>query len=364
MELPLWQRSAYPETAILRLTEQCNLSCLHCSVNASPGKFQSLTHLQTKNIIDQLSNLGVQVIKLTGGEPLNLAWIADVTVQAVNAGIQVELETSATTINTEILEQLDGYQKKIKFAVGLDSLNYETYEYFRNTLGSFNNVMNGLELIRHYQFPIKIMTVLSKLNQHEIIDIVEWTWGNFEGQGFHRLLPVLSSFGRGVNAVNTIGLSTIELYKFLYNTYFPFYRRCVSDNLNPSMNIGLPLALVPFDLNIYPLCGCGIKKIGITPHGSIGLCHLIEGHDFAISGSLNNYTNLKDEWINGTPFQTMRVLARDDIKGICNSCRFFRICLGGCRVHSNARYDRHYYSDPTCQSFADIKLFPEHSLLP
>ncbi|MCW8819936.1 MAG: radical SAM protein [Ignavibacteriaceae bacterium] len=361
LDRPIQQSACRLDTAILCLTEQCNLNCIHCSVNASPGGKTHLDPDELRSCIEQLSSLEVRVVKFTGGEPLTYPGIENVLLQALHAGMFVEVETSGTLLTEKFLTTFDGFQDTMRFAVGFDSLNADTYERFRNTPGAFAMVSQGFSLLKTHGFQVKIMTVLSKLNRHEIPDIIDWTLSTFGLHGFHRLLPVLSSFGRGKKSSSESGLDAIGLHDFLHNEYFPLFRSRGKEQKEPQLNIGLPLALVPFDLPIYPVCGCGTQKIGVTPKGNVGLCHLIEGHEFAMSGRSNE--SLGQQWMKGKPFETMRGLERHKLKGVCSDCRFFRACTGGCRVHAEAVYGDASYADPTCQSFLEAGLFPEESLM-
>ena len=355
------QFSCHLDTAIICLTEHCNLNCIHCSINASPWAKKHIEQDILRKSITQLANLKVRVVKFTGGEPMTYPHIEKFILQALQAGLFVEIETSGTLLTDDFLKNFDGFQEQMRFAIGFDSLNAKTYERFRNTPGAFNLVNKGFALLGQYGFSVKIMTVLSTMNHHEIPDIIDWTLSAFNNKGFHRLLPVLSSFGRGKSSSAETGLDAVRLHDFLHNEYFPLFQHHIAEAKEPRINIGLPLALIPFDMPIYPICGCGTQKIGITPKGKVGLCHLIEGHDFAISGTVTE--PLEKQWLHGTPFKAMRLLERSDIKGICSECRFFRACMGGCRIHANTVYGNPSYSDPTCQSFQDSGLFPTESLL-
>lgn len=361
VDRPVSQQAIRLDTAILRITEHCNLNCLHCSVDASPQRKTRMDRAITLRLLNELVGIGVRVVKFTGGEPLSVPWIVELIKYSVENGVFVEVETSCTTLSKRLISSLDGCKEKIRFAVGFDSLKPEIYEWFRNTQGSYQKVLAGLNLLREHGFMVKIMTVLSRANWEEIPTLMNWTWETFGDKGFHRLLPVLSSFGRGVHANRDTGLTAAELNNYLHEVYFPFFRSHYKPGEPLRMNIGLPIALVPFDLDLYPICGCGTQKIGITPRGQVGLCHLIDGHAFAISGDCS--LPLQLHWEAGLPFEYMRGIDRKDIQGICGKCRFFRVCLGGCRIHSRVIAGKEGYSDPTCQAFADAGFFPRESLL-
>lgn len=66
-ETPLVQQ--HSDCAFLLLTESCNLSCQHCYVKAGPGVGQHMPLHVVELAFDLLADLGIDDIRLTGGEP-------------------------------------------------------------------------------------------------------------------------------------------------------------------------------------------------------------------------------------------------------------------------------------------------------
>ena len=64
----------YPLSATLELTNRCNFNCVHCYINQPANdqvaKQRELTTDQVKKIIDDMAEVGVLFLTLTGGEPL------------------------------------------------------------------------------------------------------------------------------------------------------------------------------------------------------------------------------------------------------------------------------------------------------
>ena len=64
----LQARHPYPLTVILGLTDRCNLRCGHCLVPRPEGE-QALDRDEVLRLLDELAELGVLRLVLTGGEP-------------------------------------------------------------------------------------------------------------------------------------------------------------------------------------------------------------------------------------------------------------------------------------------------------
>jgi len=48
---------------------RCNLSCVHCHVNAGPGRSEQMTRETVDDVLEFLQRQGLQVLDLTGGAP-------------------------------------------------------------------------------------------------------------------------------------------------------------------------------------------------------------------------------------------------------------------------------------------------------
>lgn len=56
---------------VWNITRQCNLKCIHCYAQAKAGHQENeLSTEQGKQVLDDLSAMGVPVILFSGGEPL------------------------------------------------------------------------------------------------------------------------------------------------------------------------------------------------------------------------------------------------------------------------------------------------------
>ncbi|WP_082452007.1 radical SAM protein [Paenibacillus ihuae] len=94
-------------SAILQLTNQCNLDCSFCSSAFCPmcikleNNSNSLKEEEWYKLIDELSFFGVTNLVLTGGEPAVFPHLVDI----VNYGLNQQLNV---TISTNGLIKIDG----------------------------------------------------------------------------------------------------------------------------------------------------------------------------------------------------------------------------------------------------------------
>ena len=108
---PLLQNSDFPAisrgkiiTLQLNLGYLCNLSCIHCHVNAGPRRTELMDQDTMRTALQVAKRLGVQTLDLTGGSPEmnpHFRWLVE---QASDAGLHV-----MDRLNPTIMEE-PGYQ--------------------------------------------------------------------------------------------------------------------------------------------------------------------------------------------------------------------------------------------------------------
>ena len=74
--LPLLVRSDFPaidrrrtETVQVNVGYVCNQTCLHCHVNAGPGRTESMTRATADQVLENLAASGASTLDITGGAP-------------------------------------------------------------------------------------------------------------------------------------------------------------------------------------------------------------------------------------------------------------------------------------------------------
>ena len=161
----------------LSVTDRCDLRCFYCMPEGF-NDFEEPEHWlrfsEIERVIRAFSELGVQRVRLTGGEPLVRKNIAELT-QRLSAlpGIKdLSLSTNATRLEKQAERLFQAGIKRIN--VSLDSLDPETFKQI--TKGKLDKVLNGLMTAKNAGFnPIKInMVVMKGINDHEVENMVEF----------------------------------------------------------------------------------------------------------------------------------------------------------------------------------------------
>ena len=145
----------------LYISDQCNLSCRHCWI--SPGYSESVTrgipleHL--KKTILEAKTIGLQSVKLTGGEPLLYRDINALLTFLASEDIVVIIESNGTLFERPILETLRLCQVD-QISVSLDAATKEIHDEMRGVKGGFDRTLKGLRLLSEYEFNFQIIAKL------------------------------------------------------------------------------------------------------------------------------------------------------------------------------------------------------------
>ncbi|MBC8461950.1 MAG: GTP 3',8-cyclase MoaA [Deltaproteobacteria bacterium] len=161
----------------ISVTDRCNLRCLYCIPCEGIAKLRHddiLTYEEILRLAMIAVSLGVNKVRLTGGEPLLRKGIYEFLprLTALSGLKDVSLTTNGLFLKDNLEKIRTSDIKRIN--VSLDTLNRQRYEKITGYDG-FQDVWDAIELARELNFqPIKINVVLIKgLNDDEILDFAK-----------------------------------------------------------------------------------------------------------------------------------------------------------------------------------------------
>lgn len=192
----------------LSLTERCTLRCAYCRVDE--GLCPKSQELNTEEFIllaEACVELGIQRIRLTGGEPLLRKDLPQI-VRGIAA--LPGLNDLSITTNAQMLAELAGDLKTaglMRLNISMDSLDENLFAKLTGG-GSLQKVLDGIQAAIAAGFdPIKINAVLMKgINDHEVDDFIALTVKHKVDVRFIEYMPI----GSG-NGSNKLRLNNQEL---------------------------------------------------------------------------------------------------------------------------------------------------------
>ncbi len=160
----------------ISLTDACNFRCFYCMPNEEV-EVTPHSKLMSKNEIISLAKtfvkLGVNKIRLTGGEPLIRKDVAEI----IEALSLLKVALTMTTNGALIHKYIDVLKKANiqSINVSLDTLNADTFLLLTKR-NQFDQVKSNIELLLQHNFSVKVNVVAMKgINDHEINSFVTWT---------------------------------------------------------------------------------------------------------------------------------------------------------------------------------------------
>ena len=178
----------------ISITDLCNLRCRYCMPEEGIGRVEHREILSVEEIIEiakVFTSLGINKIRLTGGEPLVRKGALDIV---KGIGKLEGVKDFAMTTNGLLLKK---YAKELKglglnrVNISLDTLDEGKYSHITRG-GKLKDVLGGIEEAKKVGLnPIKINTVLVKgINHNEIEDLVYWAEGENLDIRFIELMPI------------------------------------------------------------------------------------------------------------------------------------------------------------------------------
>ena len=180
----------------ISVTDRCNLRCIYCmpaeGINLLTHS-DILTYEEITTIVRLAAELGINKLRLTGGEPLVRARLPELV--AMLAKIDTIDDISLTT-NGALLRNYAGELKGAglkRVNVSLDSLNQDKFERITRHR-KLSDVLQGIEAAKACGLnPVKInMVVMRGINDDEILDFAKLTITEGWHVRFIELMPFVT----------------------------------------------------------------------------------------------------------------------------------------------------------------------------
>ncbi|TSC54060.1 MAG: Fe-S oxidoreductase [Parcubacteria group bacterium LiPW_30] len=132
---------------LLRLTDGCNLRCKTCLFSCTVAGPNECTFEHWKGLLDALKNFGVEIVTLTGGEPMFNPDCIKIVQYAKKIGFKILLLTNGTLITKKNAQVLCENCNQIR--VSIDGPDAETHDSVRGK-GMFDKVISALMKLSVY----------------------------------------------------------------------------------------------------------------------------------------------------------------------------------------------------------------------
>jgi len=158
-----------PLSAVLELTERCNLRCQHCYLG-SQEELQGQPERDTADVLKSLNewaDAGCLNLLITGGDPMVRPDFAEIYRHACERGMVVTVFCNGTLV-TDRLAELFRELPPRKVEVTLYGATEETFEQITRVPGSYASAWRGIHRLHDRGVRIALKTMLMTLNRHEL----------------------------------------------------------------------------------------------------------------------------------------------------------------------------------------------------
>ena len=269
----------------ISVTDRCDLRCIYCA--STP--FHNQTHEDTLRyeeiyrVVQAAASIGVNKIRLTGGEPLVRLHLSRLVSMLVSVpGIdEVSMTTNGTLLTKYALELKAAGLKRVN--VSLDSLKADKFAYITGG-DKLNDVLQGIEVANNIGLvPVKInMVVLKDINDNEILDFTQKTITEGWHVRFIEHMPFAGAKMQGNDLV-----SAHEIMSIIQNNFGELQPYYPSVGNGPAKYYKLPNARGTLGfIGAVTECFCAhCNRFRLTSDGKLRPC-LLDDDEIDIRGSL------------------------------------------------------------------------------
>jgi cyclic pyranopterin phosphate synthase len=156
------------------VTDRCNYKCIYCRTGEYGAQYPELSINEYLRLIGLFVDLGIEKVRLTGGEPLLRNGLVELIQElARRRTISGEPLDIAVTTNGHLLDKMAAPLKAAglnRVTVSMDAVDAPTFERITRVPGSFNKVLAGIRAAKAAGLtPLKINCVLLRgFNDNEI----------------------------------------------------------------------------------------------------------------------------------------------------------------------------------------------------
>jgi SynChlorMet cassette radical SAM/SPASM protein ScmF len=338
------------------LTEGCNLACRHCwlapRLDTKGDRYPTLPVDLFETAIREAKPLGLNAVKLTGGEPLLHPRITRLLEIVRREELRLTIETNGMLCTQEIAVEIAKSPRR-SVSVSIDGTDAATHEGVRGVKGSFQAACQAVRNLVAAGIRPQVIFSVMRENAGHVEDIVRMA----EDLGAASVkFNVVQPTARGETLHRTEKtLSVSELIDL---------GRYVERELAPKTAVRLffdyPQAFRALS-RIASGEGCGVCGIlgilGVTAGGHYALCGIGEHVPDLVFGEVGK-DRLADVWREHPVLKSMREGLPGRLEGTCSRCLMKSRCLGSCVAQNYYSEGRLWAPFWFCRQAEEAGLFP------
>jgi len=259
----------------ISITDRCNYRCVYCRTGNEGAQYADLKLDEYLRMVGVMVSLGIEKVRITGGEPLLRRGVVDFVRQVarLRTASADKLDIAITT-NGHLLEDLAQPLKDAglnRITVSMDAVDPEKFARITRVSGGFERVLAGIRAAKRAALdPVKLNCVLLRgFNDDQIVEFARFSRDEGVIVRFIEFMPLEEGRVWSPEVVVTLDqiVKTLSAWKPLRelpaNVASETARRYTFDDRAGEIGIIAPVS--------KPFCG-HCSRIRITSDGKIRTC--------------------------------------------------------------------------------------------
>lgn len=359
-----WQKPRYCDNRYFpamnwMITGKCNYNCLHCFNAADNARLQSeFTWEESRHLIQEAAECGINAITLTGGEPMLHPRFLDMVRCIYEHGMYVdELNTNGSFLTQEILDEMKKIRCTPLMKISFDGIGY--HDWLRNRAGAEEDALRAIRLCVENGLLVKAQTNVHRLNVEAMLPTAVML--DSMGVSEMRIIRTTEAPRWKQNA----GDACLGLTEY-FDKMLDFSARYVQSNCKMSIDIWQFLTIYPRSKTYrprpiecaageyrdsIPVCRGNRGMVAVTASGNLVPCHQMSGYYEQHDDRLGNVKDggLRRHLQSGKYLCEVCATLKDlkEKNAECAACNMFEHCAGGCRAVALALTEDKFGKDPS-----------------
>jgi radical SAM protein with 4Fe4S-binding SPASM domain len=232
-------------------------------------------------LLDEIADLGVLWLLFTGGEIFARKDFLEIYAHAKRKGFLITLFTNGILISEKIADFLAEYPP-FAVEITLYGRTRKTYEALTGIPGSYDRCLRGIEFLRQRGLPLKLKTVPTTINKHEVLAMKQYAEELGVEFKFDSLVNPRIDCSQSPLAVRLSPEEVVAL-----DLHSPGmageYRELAQRDLGCASGAEI-------GDTVYS-CGGGVKSFAVDPFGRMSVCVLSQQESFDLRTG-----TVKDGW--------------------------------------------------------------------
>jgi radical SAM protein with 4Fe4S-binding SPASM domain len=305
-----------PMDVSIEVTRRCPLDCLHCYNNLPMGdqtaRKQEMTLAEHCALLDELVAEGCMWLLYSGGEIFARKDFLDIYTEAKKRGFLITLFTNGILINERIADHLAKFPP-FAIEITMYGATRETYEALTQVRGSFDRCMRAIDLLLERKLPLKLKTVPTSINQHEVYEMKRYSESRGVEFKFDPLVNPRIDCSQSPLAIRLSPEEAVTL-EFRDTRRMEDYRQLAKEELAAG-------AKEYTDETTRYFCGGGMNGCAIDPTGTMTICVISHQQGYNIrEGSFREGWEGRIREIRAQKKARRNICDRCQISTLCSMC--------------------------------------------